>query len=91
MIYHWDPQKSVQNKKKHGISFEEARDFIFEHRHVRVFGVAKEDIERRHAVIGTWQGKFYTSIFTFTDSGIRIISVRRARKNEEEMAKNKGL
>jgi uncharacterized DUF497 family protein len=29
-MYDWDPKKSEANKAKHGISFAEARDSIFE-------------------------------------------------------------
>ncbi len=90
-MYFWDPQKSLENRKKHGISFEEARDFIFEGSNILAVGVAHNKGEPRHAVIGRHKGKFYADIFTITSKGIRIISVRRARDHEEKQAKDRGL
>jgi len=90
-MYHWDVEKSEQNKKKHGIGFEEARDAIFEGRNILAIGVAYNKGEPRHAVIGKHKGKYYTGIFTITEKGIRIISVRRARDEEEKQAREKGL
>jgi len=91
-VYGWDPLKNLQNLRKHGISFEEARDHLFEKENLIVPNVAysKED-EVRHAVIGKYKGKFYVGIFTITNKDIRIISVRRARDDEEKQAKAKGF
>lgn len=91
-MYVWDPEKSRGNKLKHGVLFEEARDHIFEGRNLLATGVAYDMEEARHAVIGKWEEKFYVGIFTVTDNGnIRIISVRRARHEEEKQAKDRGL
>jgi len=90
-MYSWDSRKSVENKKKHGISFEEARDNIFEEKNLLAVGVAYEKGEQRHAVIGKHEGKYYVGIFTIRNNEIRIISVRRARDEEERQAKSKGI
>lgn len=91
-MYFWDPEKSGINKKKHGISFEEAKNHIFENRNILVPGVAhSKESEIRHAAIGKFKEKFYVGIFTITDEGIRIISVRRARDEEEKQTREKGL
>ena len=90
-MYTWDPKKNEANKRKHGISFEEARDTIFEGRNILATGVAYDKGEMRHAVIGKHGGKYYVGIFTVTAEGIRIISVRRANHEEEKQAKNKKL
>lgn len=90
-MYFWDEAKSQANKKKHGINFEEARDSIFEGKNLFAPGVAYDKGELRHAVIGKHQGKYYVGIFTITSQGLRIISVRRARYEEEKQAKAKGL
>ena len=86
-----DEIKNRVNLQKHGISFEEARDFIFEGRNILVPAVAYEKGEWRGAVMGKYQGKYYVGIFTVISEGIRIISVRRARRDEEKQAKEKGL
>lgn len=90
-MYHWDEKKGRINRKKHGISFEEARDHIFEGDNVLAPQVAYEKEEPRHAIIGRFKGKYYVGIFTFTPQGVRIISVRRARREEEKPAKEKGV
>jgi uncharacterized DUF497 family protein len=91
-MYVWDPVKSGINKAKHGISFEEARDHVFEKNNVTVFDVAySKDGESRHAVIGKFGGHYYTGIFTITELGVRIISVRRSRDEEKKQAIQKGL
>lgn len=91
-VYIWDPEKSLSNQEKHGISFEEARDSIFEKENIVVPHVAKnKENEERHAIIGKHKNKYYVGIFTIRKEGIRIISVRRARYEEEKQAKAKGL
>ncbi|MCB9060627.1 MAG: BrnT family toxin [Halobacteriovoraceae bacterium] len=90
-MYAWDEHKSTSNKTKHGISFEEARDYIFEDRNITVMNVAYDKEEQRHAIIGKYNGKYYTGIFTIRDDKIRIISVRRSRNAEKQKAKSKGL
>lgn len=90
-MYTWDFAKNRLNKTKHGISFEEARDFIFEGKNILAGGVAYQKGEARHAVIGKHRGKYYVGIFTIRNGEIRIISVRRARDEEERQAKEKGL
>lgn len=91
-MYIWDDAKSRSNKQKHGISFEEAKKNIFEGRNILAVNVAYNKGELRHAVIGKFDEKYYVGIFTITEDGfIRIISVRRARYEEEKQAKDKGL
>lgn len=91
-MYTWDPNKSATNKLKHGISFEEARDSVFEGKNILAEGVAYNFGEIRHAIIGKHNGNYYVGIFHFTAQGlIRIISVRRARNEEEKQAKAKGI
>lgn len=91
-MYQWDAGKNRSNVKKHGISFEEARDSIFEGKNILAIGVAYDQGEIRHAIIGKCKGRYYTGIFTVTEDGhIRIISVRRSRHEEEKQAKNRGL
>ena len=90
-MYSWDPKKSFENKIKHGISFEEARDNIFEGKNLLAVGIAYNRNEQRHAVIGKYKNKYYVGIFTVRNNEIRIISVRRARHEEEKQAKSKGI
>ncbi len=90
-MYSWDPKKNDHNKEKHGISFEEAVKHIFEDQNLLVFDVAYNKNEPRHAIIGKYKKKYYTGIFTIRSNNIRIISVRRARHDEEKQAKDQRL
>ena len=90
-MYSWDPKKSRENKRKHGISFEEARNSVFERPNLLVVGVAYDRGETRSAVIGKFHKKYYVAIFTIREGTIRIISVRRARHEEERQAKSQEL
>lgn len=91
-MYAWDVVKSAKNKLKHGISFEEARDHIFEKENLVISDVARSfGGEERFAVLGKFKGKYYAGIFAIRPDGIRIISVRRARREEEKEAKNRGF
>lgn len=80
MKVEWDAKKSKENIKKHGISFDDAID-LFLGNHIQ-FELASSD-EKRWAAIGKVGGKYYTAIFTKRASKIRLISVRRSRKDEE--------
>ena len=40
--------------------------------------------EKRWAIIGSIDGKFYTGIYTKRAEKIRLISVRRSQNNEEK-------
>jgi uncharacterized DUF497 family protein len=90
-MYDWDPEKSNGNQEKHGISFPEARDYIFEGPNLLVTNVAYEKEEQRHAVVGKFRGYYYTGIFTVRNFRIRIISVRRARNEEKKFAQKAGI
>lgn len=69
-MYTWDPKKNDLNKRRHGISFEEARDHIFEGKNILAVGVAYDQEETRHAVIGKYKEKYYVGIFTIVGSKI---------------------
>lgn len=90
-MFAWEPKKSEANKAKHGISFPEARDSIFEGPNLLTTDVAYEKDEPRHAIIGKFKGHYYTGIFTIREFRIRIISVRRARSEEKQQAKKAGI
>ena len=83
LIFEYDINKSNINKKKHGIDFESVQD-IFKEKNISITKAKTSDLEERYALIGTFDKKCYTVIFTFRGSNIRIISARRCRKNEKQ-------
>jgi len=81
MYFEYDKQKSMKNKQKHGISFEEAKQLWNDE--ATVIPAKDIDGEMRYALISKLQDKCFVAIFTIRDEKYRIISVRRCRKNEE--------
>lgn len=85
MHFEWDPEKNKANRIKHGISFERAIA-IWESVHLEVEDIARsEEGEARSATIGWIDGKLYVAVWTQREDKIRLISVRRARRNEERI------
>ena len=79
--FEYDPDKSRINDSKHGIDFEQAT--LLWNDAKRVEFVARFADEPRLGLVGEYAEKLWTVIFTTREERIRIISVRRARKNEE--------
>ncbi|MHB9052843.1 MAG: BrnT family toxin [Thermoleophilia bacterium] len=80
MIFEYDSQKSAANKKKHGIDFEEAQ-ILWDDPDLLEIPLRTED-EPRNMMIGTIEGIHWSGIITYRGENIRIISVRRARREE---------
>ena len=77
----WDPAKSESNKTKHGVDFTEAQT-IWQDPFRAVLESLYEG-EARQLTIGMLNGKLYTVVTTTRGGAIRIISVRRSRRDEE--------
>ena len=83
MDFEYDPEKSYKNKVKHGIDFEEARMLWLDEK--RFFSFSRNTGEARYALIGEWNQRVWTCIFTLRKGTIRIISVRRSRDGEKKI------
>ena len=83
MKFEYDEDKSIKNKQKHGIDFEEAKS-LWEDEKALIIPVNIVDNEPRHALISKFLKKCHVAIFTLRNEKYRIISVRRCRKNEEK-------
>lgn len=83
MLYEYDPEKSRLNKAKHGIDFEEAQKLWHDRKHIVIDSVYKA--EPRFLVIGSIDGECWVVVATYRMEAVRIISCRRARKNEEAL------
>jgi len=83
MEFEFDPRKSNSNKQKHGIDFEEARALWNDPDLIEV-PVQTID-EPRYLVIGMIEGKHWSGVITYRGDKVRIISVRRSRKEEVEI------
>ncbi|NBD14731.1 MAG: BrnT family toxin [Cyanobacteria bacterium] len=80
MKFEYDLAKSESNQFKHGINFEQAQQLWLDPRRVEI--QAKSMIELRFMVIGKIEGRCWSAIVTYREQTVRIISVRRSRKEE---------
>ena len=83
MMFEYDLNKSNSNLKKHKISFETAKELWEDDRLLEI--PAKTIDEERFIIIAKLKNKCWTGVITYRNKNIRIISVRRSRKNEEEL------
>ena len=83
MEFEFDRRKSQTNKKKHGIDFVEAQALWKDPDRIEIPAVTID--ERRFIVIGKISDRHWSTIITYRGVKIRIISVRRARREEIEI------
>ena len=86
MRFEFDPNKSVSNKIKHGIDFEEAQALWLDLKRIEI--EARIIGESRKLLIAMIDDEVWSAIFTIRNESIRIISVRKSRKNEKEIYYN---
>lgn len=83
MEFEFDLKKSELNNKKHRINFYEAQKLWNDPDRIEV--PAKNIDEERYLVIGKIEQIHWSAIFTYRNNKIRLISVRRSRKNEKQI------
>jgi uncharacterized DUF497 family protein len=86
----WDEAKNVANQRKHGISFEEAKElFVSRIDYLEIFDDAHSDIEDRFIAVGPVSRGLVLIVWTERDEDtIRIISARWATKHEQNLYHN---
>ncbi|GBE40800.1 hypothetical protein BMS3Bbin09_00686 [bacterium BMS3Bbin09] len=83
MNFEFDDNKSNTNKKKHKINFNEAQELWDDPDLIEIPIISSD--ESRYLVIGKISGKHWSGIITYREEIIRIISVRRSRKEEVDI------
>jgi hypothetical protein len=78
--FEFDQRKSKANLDKHGIDFIEAQA-LWDDPYLLEIPVKTQD-EPRYLVVGRIADKHWSAIYTPRENSIRIISVRRSRKEE---------
>jgi uncharacterized DUF497 family protein len=85
MRYSYDPLKKSSNLKKHGLDFDDARQVI-ENGETVTFEDRRFDYdEQRFITMGLLRGVVVVIVTAETDTEIRIISMRKAEKNEQKI------
>ncbi len=83
MEFEWDATKAESNERKHGVSFEVAT-LVFEDDD-RIDRVDMESLEEeRWVAIGVADGFEVFVVYTIRGEVIRLISARKAIRNERE-------
>jgi len=80
MKFEYDPVKSADNKIKHGIDFEDAKALWRDVDRLEA-GIMRPG-EKRYLLIGLICSIHWTAIITYRGDVVRIISVRRSRRDE---------
>jgi len=83
MEFEFGSPKSDSNKKKHGIDFYEAQALWDDPDLIEI--PVKTSDEPRYLVVGKISGKHWSGVITYRGEEIRIISVRRSRKEEVDI------
>jgi uncharacterized protein len=79
-MFEFDPAKSQANKVKHDIDFVEAQS-LWDDPH-RLEMAARLAGEPRFLIVGLITGVHWSAVITYRAPNIRIISVRRSRREE---------
>ena len=85
LSFEWDPQKDLINRKKHGISFEEAATVFEDVNALVISDPEHSEDEERFVILGfSLQANLLVVCHCYraSESVIRIISARKATKNE---------
>jgi uncharacterized protein len=81
--FEWDSEKANSNRKKHGISFDEARTVFADPREMTIFDADHSEDEDRYVSMGlSGLGRVIVVSYTERDDRIRIISARVASRRE---------
>lgn len=83
----WDEAKNLANKKKHGISFDEAAElFSSGTEYLEIFDYEHSDLEDRFLAIGPIRRGLVLIVWTEREENVmRIISARWATRRERAL------
>lgn len=87
MTFEWDENKNRINKRKHGISFEEAKSVFFDDEALVIDDPDHSLEEDRFVIIGLSSKANLLVVchcYRASDTVIRIISARKATRTERE-------
>ena len=83
MEFEFDPRKNRSNQKKHGIDFVQAQKLWNDPDLIAV--PARTADEPRVLIVGKIEDSHWSAIITYRGDRLRIISVRRSRKEEVKL------
>jgi len=85
LLFEWNPNKAKRNMEIHGVSFDEASTAFKDPLSLTIFDPLHSDEEDRFILIGTsFKNRLLVVVHTERGDNIRIISARKAKKNERK-------
>ena len=87
MRFEWDPRKDLANQRKHGVSFEDARDVFYDERGLLLDDPDHSAVEERFILLGLSAPAGVLVVvhcYQRHRDVIRLISARRASRRERE-------
>lgn len=87
MLFEWDDEKEKKNITKHGIDFSTAARVFEDVNRLEFFDETHSEDEDRYITIGQIDGVAVIIMLVYTErkQAIRIISARKATRQEEAM------
>jgi len=89
MGFEFDPEKSAENRRKHGVDFEQAQALWSDPALLEI--PARLSDEPRWVIIGKLADKHWSAVITRRDDNVRIISVRHSREEEVEIYESQDI
>ena len=89
MGFEYDQEKNTENRRKHGIDFEQAQSLWSDPMVVEI--PARVTDEPRWVVIGMISSRHWSAVITRRGENIRLISVRRSRDEEVAIYESQDL
>ena len=81
-VFEWDTEKARSNRARHGVDFEWASK-MFAGPRLEVLDTREDYGEDRYISIGEVEGRCLVVVHTPRDGRTRIISARKATRNEQ--------
>lgn len=91
LVFEWDEAKNSINKKKHHISFEKARTVFYDEDALLIDDPEHSETEERFIILRTSLSANLLVVchcYRQSETVIRIISARKATKNESKQCYN---
>ncbi len=85
--FEWDTAKNIENKRKHGVSFEEAQAIFLDENALLIHDPDHSDNEDHFVLLGlsaTIRLLAVCHCYRKSEEVIRIISARKATRNEQK-------
>ena len=92
LSFEWDDRKNAQNRRKHGVSFEEAETVFFDERALLIDDPEHSEREDRFILLGlSAVARMLVVVHCYREKGdiIRIISARKANRAERDEYKQR--